>query len=75
MVEAGPSPVGVVLASVSVVLMSVLSIVERRTGRELGSIGVFAVREGIEARNGDTWATPVGELVEDRTDEHDDDRC
>ncbi|MBX9718806.1 MAG: cation transporter [Microbacteriaceae bacterium] len=113
------SGVGIVLASVSVVVMPLLSLVERRTGRELGSasvvanskqtlicsllsaslliglvanavfgwtwadavvaivIGAFAVREGIEAWNGDTCATVIGELMGGSTthahenDEHD----
>lgn len=100
------SVVGIVLASVSVVVMPLLSVFERRTGKELGSasvvanskqtlicsllsaslliglianaafgwawadavvalvIGAFAVREGIEAWNGDTCATVIGELME-----------
>ena len=100
------SVVGIVLASVSVVVMPFLSLLERRTGKELGSasvvanskqtlicsllsaslliglvanaafgwfwadafgalvIGAFAVREGIEAWNGDTCATVIGELME-----------
>lgn len=100
------SGVGIALAAVSVVVMPVLSLLERRTGTELGSasivanskqtlicsllsaslliglvanaafgwawadavvaliIGAFAVREGIEAWNGDTCATAVGEIME-----------
>jgi len=111
-VEPQPSMIGIVLASVSVVVMPVVSLVERRTGRELGSatvvadskqtlicsflsaavllglvanalfgwgwadavaalvIGAFAVREGIEAWNGDTCATPMGELMESRDEPH-----
>lgn len=40
--EAEPSPVGIALAAVSVVVMPVLSYLERRTGRELGSSTVVA---------------------------------
>jgi len=111
--EPESSPVGIVLAAVSVVIMPALSLVERRTGRELGSatviadskqtlicallsaavllgllanallgwawadsvaaliIAVFAIREGVEAWNGDTCATPIGELMESRDVEHD----
>lgn len=100
------SSVGIVLTAVSVVVMPFLSVLERRTGRELGSatvvadskqtlicsflsvavllglaanaalgwawadavaalvISAFAVREGIEAWNGDTCATAIGELME-----------
>jgi divalent metal cation (Fe/Co/Zn/Cd) transporter len=101
------SPVGIALAALSVVVMPVLSFIERRTGRELGSatavadsrqtlictylsaavlIGLlfnvvfgwaladpiaalaivyFAIREGVEAWQGDTCATPVGMLLDD----------
>lgn len=110
--EPQPSVVGIVLASISIVVMPVVSILQRRTGLALGSatvvadskqtlicsllsgavllglvanalfgwawadavaalvIGIFAVREGIEAWNGDTCATPIGELMESR-----DQRC
>jgi len=106
--EPQPSTVGIVLASISIIVMPVVSIIQRRTGRALGSatvvadskqtlicsllsgavllglaanallgwgsadavaalvIGAFAVREGIEAWNGDTCATPIGELMEAR---------
>ncbi len=106
------SSTGIVLAAVSVVIMPALSLLERRTGRELGSatvvadstqtmicsllsaavligllanallgwawadalaaivIGLFAVREGIEAWNGDTCATAIGELMEGDEHEH-----
>lgn len=40
--EPGPSPVGIALAAVSVVVMPVLSLLERRTGRELGSASAVA---------------------------------
>jgi len=105
------SSTGIVLAAVSVVIMPALSLLERRTGLELGSatvvadakqtmicsllsaavliglvanaafswawadalaaivIGLFAVREGLEAWNGDTCATAIGELMEGEHDE------
>ncbi len=101
------STLGIVITSLSVIVMPFLSWFERRTGRELGSasavadskqtlmctylsaavliglvlnglfgwawadsvaalvIGVFAIREGIEAWSGDTCATPVGVLTGD----------
>lgn len=40
--EAEPSPVGIVLAGVSLAVMPVLSWLERRTGRELGSVSAVA---------------------------------
>jgi divalent metal cation (Fe/Co/Zn/Cd) transporter len=40
--DAQPSPVGIVLAAVSLVVMPVLSWFERRTGRELGSATAVA---------------------------------
>ena len=100
------STIGIIIAAVSVVVMPAISLVERRTGRELGSativadskqtlictylsaavlvglilngafgwawadsvaalvIAGFAIREGLEAWNGDTCATPVGMLLE-----------
>ncbi|MBX9471576.1 cation transporter [Microcella sp.] len=103
-----PSAVGIALASISVVVMPAVSIIQRRTGRALGSatvvadskqtlicsllsgavllglvanalfgwgwadavaalvIGAFAIREGVEAWNGDTCARPIGELIESR---------
>jgi divalent metal cation (Fe/Co/Zn/Cd) transporter len=103
------SIVGVVVTALSVIIMPVLSLVERRTGRELGSatavadskqtlictylsaavliglllnvlfgwawadpiaalvIVVFAIREGIEAWQGET-DTPVGLLLSDAED-------
>lgn len=106
--EPQPSAVGIVLASISIVVMPIISIIQRRTGRALGSatvvadakqtlicsllsgavllglvanalfgwgwadavaaliIGAFAIREGVEAWNGDTCATPIGELMESR---------
>lgn len=107
-VEVEHSTVGIVLAAVSVLIMPALSLIERRTGQELGSataiadskqtlictylsaavliglvlnstlgwswadavaglvIAAFAVREGVEAWKGDTCATPVGMLLEER---------
>ena len=40
--EANHSPVGIALAAVSVILMPVLSFIERRTGQELGSATAIA---------------------------------
>src|ERR1700754_5208271 len=40
--EARPSPIGIVLASASLVIMPVLSLAQRRTGRELGSLSAVA---------------------------------
>lgn len=40
--RAGPSTAGVVLAAVSLVVMPVLSLTQRRTGRELGSASAVA---------------------------------
>lgn len=106
------STLGLVITALSVVIMPALSLLERRTGRELGSataiadskqtllcsylsaavliglalnslfgfawadliaaavIIVFAVREGIEAWQGDACATSVGMLIEGG-DDHD----
>lgn len=111
-VEVKHSPLGIALTALSVLIMPVLSLIERRTGRELGSatavadskqtlictylsaavlvglvlnsvlgwswadavagivIAVFAIREGIEAWQGDTCATPIGMLLD--TDDNDD---
>jgi len=111
-VDVRHSTVGIILAAVSVVIMPALSLIERRTGQELGSataiadskqtlictylsaavliglvlnstlgwswadavaglvIAAFAIREGIEAWQGDTCATSVGMLL-DTDDEHD----
>ncbi|WP_245976464.1 cation transporter [Amycolatopsis palatopharyngis] len=41
-VEAQPSTVGIVLAALSVVIMPVLSVAQRRTGRRLGSVSAVA---------------------------------
>lgn len=77
--EADPSPVGIALAAVSVVVMPVLSWAQRRTGRQLGSGAVVA--DGtqtllctylsavlllgllLNATLGWTWADPVAGLV------------
>lgn len=109
-VEPEHSTVGLVLTTVSVIVMPTVSLLERRTGRELGSatavadskqtlicaylsgavlvglalnsllgwawadavaalvIGGFAIREGIEAWQGDTCATSVGMLMEEDGD-------
>jgi divalent metal cation (Fe/Co/Zn/Cd) transporter len=40
--EARPSPVGIILAAVSLVIMPVLSYAQRRAGRELGSLSAVA---------------------------------
>ena len=105
------SIVGIALAALSVVVMPILSLIERRTGRELGSatavadskqtlictylsaavlvglllnllfgwawadpiaalaIVYFAIREGVEAWQGDTCATPIGMLMDDDTEQ------
>jgi divalent metal cation (Fe/Co/Zn/Cd) transporter len=109
-VRAEHSIVGIIITSISVVIMPLVSWFERRAGRELGSatavadskqtlictylsaavliglvlniwfgwawadsaaalvIAVFAVREGIEAWNGDTCATPVAMLAKTESD-------
>ncbi|MET0713702.1 MAG: cation transporter [Mycetocola sp.] len=106
--EAEHSPVGILLAAVSLVVMPFLSWFERRTGRELGSasaiadskqtlicsylsaallaglllntlfgwawadsvaalvIAAFAIREGLEAWNGEACAVPVSVLTGER---------
>lgn len=111
LVEPEHSTVGIVLAAVSLVVMPLASLVERRTGTELGSasavadskqtllcawlslalllglvlnslfgwwwadplaalfIAGFAVREGIEAWQGEAGATPVGLLLEGEPDD------
>jgi divalent metal cation (Fe/Co/Zn/Cd) transporter len=40
--EARPSPIGIALAAASLVIMPVLSLTQRRTGRELGSLSAVA---------------------------------
>ncbi len=113
------SPVGIVLAVVSLAIMPVLSWIERHTGRELGSataiadskqtllcaylsgalllglllntlfgwswadslaalaIAGWAIKEGIQAWQGEACAVPVAALTGERTIEHDhhDDDC
>jgi divalent metal cation (Fe/Co/Zn/Cd) transporter len=77
--EAGPSTVGLVLAATSVVVMPVLSWVERRTGRELGSASVVADSKQtllcsylsavllvgllLNSTLGWSWADPVAALL------------
>ena len=74
-----PSPVGIVLAAVSVVVMPVLSTAQRRTGRALGSravvadgtqtllctylSGVLLVGLVLNASHGWAWADPVAGLL------------
>lgn len=78
-VEAAPSPVGIVLAAVSVVVMPLLSGAQRRTGRELGSAsavadskqtllcaylsGVLLLGLVLNSALGWSWADPVAALV------------
>lgn len=108
------STVGLILTAVSIVVMPAVSLIERRTGRQLGSATVvadskqtlictylsvavliglalnsafgwawadsiaalviagFAIREGIEAWNGDTCATPIGMLLDDEAERDED---
>lgn len=40
--EARPSPIGIALAAASLLIMPVLSLTQRRTGRELGSLSAVA---------------------------------
>lgn len=77
--EADPSPVGIGLASASLLVMPVLSRAQRRTGRALGSNAVFAdgtqtllctylsavllVGLVLNATLGWSWADPVAGLV------------
>lgn len=77
--EAEPSPVGIGLAAVSVVVMPLLVWAKRRTGRELGSATVVAdstqtllctylsaillVGLGLNALFGWSWADPIAALV------------
>jgi divalent metal cation (Fe/Co/Zn/Cd) transporter len=74
-----PSPVGIALAATSLVVMPVLSWLERRTGRELGSAsvvadskqtllctylsGVLLVGLLLTSTLGWSWADPVAALV------------
>ncbi|PPF68904.1 MULTISPECIES: cation diffusion facilitator family transporter [unclassified Rathayibacter] len=77
--EAQHSPVGIVLAAVSLLVMPAFSLLERRTGRELGSVSAVAdskqtllcsylsaaVLVGLLLNStlGWTWADPVAGLV------------
>lgn len=77
--EAAPSTVGIVLASVSLVVMPVLSYAQRRAGRELGSAsavadskqtllctylsGVLLVGLLLNSLFGWSWADPLAALV------------
>ena len=77
--DADPSPVGIALAAVSLVVMPLLSWLKRRTGRELGSRAVVAdsvqtllctylsaaLLGGLllNALGGWSWADPVAALV------------
>ncbi|MBO0849591.1 MAG: cation transporter, partial [Pseudonocardia sp.] len=77
--EARPSPVGIVLAAVSLLVMPALSVAQRRAGRELGSAtavadakqallctylsAVLLVGLLLNDRFGLSWADPVAALV------------
>lgn len=77
--EADPSPLGLAIAAISLVIMPVVSILERRTGQELGSASVVADSKqlllcsylsavllaglAINATIGWTWADPIAGLV------------
>jgi divalent metal cation (Fe/Co/Zn/Cd) transporter len=77
--EPGHSPVGIVLTAVSVAVMPFLSLIERRTGKELGSASAVAdskqtlicsylsaavlVGLALNLAFGWTWADPVAGLV------------
>lgn len=77
--EAGHSPVGIVLAAVSLTVMPALSWFERRTGRELGSVtaiadskqtllcaylsGALLIGLLLNALFGWTWADSIAALV------------
>ncbi|WP_300010437.1 cation transporter [Pseudonocardia sp.] len=78
-VEAAPSPVGMVLATLSLLVMPVLATAQRRAGRELGSAtavadsgqtllctylsAVLLVGLALNALFGWSWADPVAALV------------
>jgi Co/Zn/Cd efflux system component len=78
-IEAQPSPVGIVLAVASLVIMPTLSLLQRRAGRELGSTSVVAdstqtmicaalsavLLVGLLSNGilGWAWADPVAALV------------
>jgi divalent metal cation (Fe/Co/Zn/Cd) transporter len=77
--SASPSPVGIALAAVSLVVMPVLSFAQRRAGRALGSVtavadsrqtllctalsGVLLAGLALNAWFGWSWADPVAGLV------------
>jgi divalent metal cation (Fe/Co/Zn/Cd) transporter len=77
--EPGESPVGIVLAAVSLAVMPFLSLIERRTGRELGSASAVADSKQtllcsylsaavllglvLHLAFGWSWADPVAGLV------------
>ncbi|MBP2706169.1 cation transporter [Microbispora sp. RL4-1S] len=77
--EAEPSRPGLILAALSLVVMPLLSLTQRRAGRELGSASAFAdskqtllctylsaillVGLGLNATLGWSWADPVAALV------------
>ena len=77
--EAEHSPVGLVLATLSLVIMPALSYAQRRTGRELGSVSAVAdskqtllctylsavvlVGLALNSRFGWSWADPIAALV------------
>ncbi|MFC4376092.1 cation diffusion facilitator family transporter [Nocardia halotolerans] len=77
--EAQPSPVGIVLAAVSLAVMPVLSLAQRRAGRELGSASAVAdskqtllctylsavllVGLVLNSVFGWSWADPIAALV------------
>ena len=77
--EARPSPIGIVLATASLVVMPVLSLAQRRAGRELGSVSAVADSKQtllctylsaallaglvLNALLGWSWADPVTALV------------
>lgn len=77
--EAAPSAVGIVLAAVSLVVMPLLSIAQRRAGRELGSAsavadskqtllcaylsGVLLLGLILNGAFGWSWADPIAALV------------
>ena len=77
--EARHSPIGIGLAAVSLVVMPVLSVAQRRAGRELGSLSAVAdskqtllctylsavllIGLTLNALFGWSWADPVAALV------------
>jgi divalent metal cation (Fe/Co/Zn/Cd) transporter len=77
--EARPSPIGIALAAASLVVMPVLSLAQRRAGRELGSLSAVAdskqtllctylsaallVGLTLNALFGWSWADPVAALA------------